>query len=176
MLSGVSIVQRQIVRKLRSVPHQKQPCGVDLTLSRVYRWTTPATIDFDNTNRRAAKTSELPFEGDAIKLEQGAYLVDFNETVHMPRDCMGSLFGRSTLWRSGVTVEAGVVDAGYEGPLGAVIDVKNPAGVLLHKGAKLAQMVAHPLQEEVQGYDGIYQASANSIGLDGNGTVDGTDK
>jgi dUTP pyrophosphatase len=167
MLSGASIVRRQIVRNLRSAAHQQQPCGVDLTLIRVHAWTSPATIDFDNTRRRAANTAELPFEDGAVRLEQGAYRVDFNETVQMPRDCMGSLFGRSTLWRSGVTVQAGVVDAGYEGALGAVVEVKNPAGVCLLRDAKLAQMVVHPLEHAVEGYRGIYQSAATSAGLDG---------
>ena len=174
MLSGASIVRRQIVRNLRSVTQQEQPCGVDLTLLRVHAWTSPATIDFNNTRRQAAKTTEVLFEDDTVKLEQGAYRVDFNEDVQMPRDCMGSLFGRSTLWRSGVTVQAGIVDAGYEGALGAVLEVKNSAGVYLLRGAKLAQMVVYPLQEAVEGYCGIYQSSADSAGLHGKGIVDET--
>ncbi|KAK3896822.1 dUTPase-like protein [Staphylotrichum tortipilum] len=174
MLSGASIVRRQLVRNLRSVTEQQQPCGVDLTLLRVHAWTSPATIDFDNTRRQAANTTEIFFEDNKVKLGQGAYRVDFNETVQMPRDCMGSLFTRSTLWRSGVIVHAGVVDAGYEGALGAVIEVKNSAGVYLLRGAKLAQMVVHPLEEAVEGYRGIYQSSADSAGLDGKGIADET--
>jgi dUTP pyrophosphatase len=171
MLSGASIVTRRIVQNLRSVTQQQQPCGVDLTLLRVHKWTSPATIDFDNTRRQAAETSEVHFKDGATKLKPGAYLIDFNETVRMPRDCMGSLFGRSTLWRSGVTIQAGVVDAGYEGALGAVMEVKNSAGVYVFRGAKLAQMVVYPMEEAVEGYSGIYQLSRNSAGLDGTGVI-----
>ena len=169
MLSGASIVTRQIVRNLRSATQQQQPCGVDLTFLRAYRWTSPGTVDFNNTQRRAANTDEVRFKYDSVKLKPGAYLIDFNETVHMPRDCMGSIFGRSTLWRSGVTIQAGVVDAGYEGALGALMEVKNTAGLHLVRGARLAQMVVYPMQEAVEGYNGIYQLSGNTTGLDGTG-------
>ncbi|KAL2024567.1 hypothetical protein VTK56DRAFT_7610 [Thermocarpiscus australiensis] len=173
MLSGASIVRRAVVRNLRSAAQQQQPCGVDLTLLRVYIFTSSATVDYDNTGRRAASTSKLPFHGDEINLKQGVYRVDFSETVMMPLGCVGMLETRSTLWRAGVSIEAGVIDAGYQGALGAQLRVDNPHGVRLGKGAKLAQMVVHTLQEEVEGYRGIYQNSENSAGLDGKEKTDG---
>ncbi|KEQ97900.1 hypothetical protein AUEXF2481DRAFT_554110 [Aureobasidium subglaciale EXF-2481] len=169
ILGGLDAVGRQIVSNLRNALHQQQPCGVDLTLRCVSRWSSPATIDFDNTHRRGAKTSVLPFcsTSNTITLQPGAYLVDFNETVNIPKDCMGSVFPRSSLWRSGVSVQAGVVDAGYEGALGALLDVKNPHGILLHKDAKLAQIVLEQMEREVEGYSGVYQSSTSSAGVDG---------
>lgn len=169
LLSGASIVNQGIVRNLKSALQQLQPCGVDLSLRRVLTWTSPAIIDFDNSNRQAANTSELRFdkETETIKLRQGAYLVEFNETVSVPLDYMGQVFVRSSLWRSGATLTAGVVDAGYEGALGALLDVKNPAGILLYKDAKLGQIVMHQLEEKVAGYRGVYQYSGSSLGRDG---------
>lgn len=82
---------------------------------------------------------------------------------------MGSILPRSSLWRSGVGVTAGVVDAGYEGALGALIEVKNPHGVVLYRDAKLAQIVFEELGETVEGYNGIYQSSTSSVGRDGTG-------
>lgn len=134
------------MRNLRQVTQQQQPCGVDLTLLQVSRWTSAATIDFDNTKRKAAKTSNLPFDYDnTITLPSGAYLIDFNETVQVPRNCMGSIFTRSSLWRSGVGIAAGVVDAGYEGAMGALMEVNSPHEVVLHQEAKLAQVVFEEL-------------------------------
>jgi dUTP pyrophosphatase len=135
-------------------------------------FTSPAKIDYRNTERRAASTTEFPFQDDGIHLKKGVYLVDFEESVDMPRDCAGELKTRSTLWRSGVTIEAGVIDAGYKGALGAQLNVRNPFGVRLRKGAKLAQMVVLAMEEEVDGYQGIYQNSTNSAGLDGAGKID----
>ena len=171
MLSGASILKRGIVRNLRSVVDQLQPCGVDLSLGRVLAWTSPATIDFDNSRRQAASTSDFPFDNatDAVKLAQGAYLVEFNETVDIPLDCMGQVFVRSSLWRSGAVLTAGVVDAGYKGVLGALLDVKNPAGIVLCRNAKLGQITLHNLNEKVAGYHGVYQFAASSVGRDGPG-------
>ncbi|OQD89854.1 hypothetical protein PENANT_c002G00913 [Penicillium antarcticum] len=126
----------------------------------------------DVVNRQlAAETSSLSFDSTshAISLHPGAYLVDFNETVQVPRDCMGSIFPRSLLWRSGVGITAGIVDAGYEGALGALIEVKNPHGVVLYQNAKLAQIVFEELSEAVEGYNGIYQSSTSSVGRNGTG-------
>ncbi|KAK0716826.1 dUTPase-like protein [Lasiosphaeria miniovina] len=178
MLSGAAIIKNGIVRNLRSASEQLQPCGIDLSLRRVLAWTSPATIDFDNSTRRAACTSTLPFSepstnstaADVVQLAQGAYLVEFNETVDIPLDCMGQIFVRSSLWRSGATITAGVVDAGYQGALGALLDVRNPAGIVLCRNAKLGQITLHRMEEKVAGYSGIYQFSADSVGRDGQST------
>ncbi|PYI02636.1 putative dUTPase [Aspergillus sclerotiicarbonarius CBS 121057] len=170
ILSGREVLARQLVRNLRHTT-QQQPCGIDLTLRQISAWTSAATLDFDNTKRQASKTSILPFTttNHAITLHPGAYLVDFNETVQVPLNCMGSMFPRSSLWRSGVGITAGVVDAGYEGALGALLEVKNPHGVVLYPDAKLAQIVFEELGETVEGYSGIYQGSRSSVGRDGAG-------
>lgn len=169
ILSGLELITRHLVRNVRHVAQQQQPCGVDLTLRRVSAWTSAATIDFDNTKRHAARTSAMPFDNTrhTITLQPGAYLIDFNETVHVPRNCMATVFPRSSLWRSGVGISAGVVDAGYEGAMGALMEVKNPNGVVLHRDAKLAQIVFEKMGEMVEGYSGIYQSSTSSVGRDG---------
>lgn len=169
ILSGLEIITRNLVRNVPNVAHQQQPCGIDLTLRLVSQWTSAAVLDADNTNRRAAQTTTLSFDAsnDTITLPQGAYLVDFNETVKVPLDCMASLFPRSSLWRSGVGIESGLVDSGYEGAMGALMHVKNPHGVVLYRGAKLAQIVFHEMKGEVEGYRGLYQASTSSAGQDG---------
>lgn len=169
ILSGLEIVTRQLVRNLRHVAQQQQPCGIDLTLRQVSEWTSAATIDFDNTKRQAAKTSSLPFDNasHAITLPQGAYLIDFNETVTIPRNCMARVFPRSSIWRAGVRISADVVDAGYEGAMGALMEVWNPSGIVLYKSAKLAQIVFEEMGETVEGYSGVYQSATSSVGRDG---------
>ena len=82
---------------------------------------------------------------------------------------MARVFPRSSLWRSGVGISAGVVDAGYEGAMGALMDVKNPSGIVLYESAKLAQIVFEEMGETVEGYSGVYQSSTSSVGRDGGG-------
>jgi dUTP pyrophosphatase len=168
ILSGNQILARNLVQHLRNPTLQLQPCGIDLTLRQISLWTSPATISLSNANRKAAKLSLLQLD-DKITLQPGSYLIDFNETIKVPRNCMASVFPRSSLWRSGVGISAGVVDAGYEGAMGAMMDVRNPFGVVLYKDARLAQVVFEELGVVVEGYKGVYQGSSSSVGRDGEG-------
>lgn len=75
----------------------------------------------------------------------------------MPLDVMGQVFTRSSVWRSLAWVEAGVMDSGYEGAIGAALVVANDEGIWLSKKARVAQMVFHKLTEPTNGYAGQYQ-------------------
>ncbi|KAJ6599662.1 deoxyuridine 5'-triphosphate nucleotidohydrolase [Mycena sp. CBHHK59/15] len=166
ILPGRAVFTRQIVQGLLSAKSQVQPCGIDLSLKRVLAWTSVGVVDFDNKHRKTATTTELPFEKglDASELRMhlvpGAYLVEFNETIDVPLDVMGSLFVRSSLFRSGALVSAGVMDSGYKGTIGGMLQVVNPHGLTLFKDAKLAQFVFHQMKEKVEGYSGVYQNKA----------------
>lgn len=99
IIPGHSLLARNIVIGLKSTAQQVQPCGIDLTLRRVLRWTTPGVIDFDNSHRMTANTAELVFTETStgsspsspaarqngttrrVHLDPGAYLVEFNEKV-----------------------------------------------------------------------------------------------
>jgi len=94
-----------------------------------------------------------------LYLPKGAYRIEFNETVKMPLDVMGQVFTRSSVWRSLAWVEAGVMDAGYEGAVGAALVVANEDGIWVSRKARLAQMVFTRMQEATRGYDGVYQGS-----------------
>jgi dUTP pyrophosphatase len=163
ILPGRSLITRSIIRNVQA-PLQTQPCGVDLTLKRVLKWTSPGVIDLDNKLRQTASTEELTFPrsaSPALDLVQGSYLVEFNETVSVPLDSMGQIFVRSSLFRSGVLIHAGVMDSGYEGAVGALLQVVNPAGLRVYPAARLAQLVFHLMSEEVEGYNGTYQGTTS---------------
>lgn len=176
ILPGQALVSRNIITGLVSSALQSQPCGVDLTLKRILTWQTHGSIDFDNTRRQTAATKEIfPNESKAenqpleemnsIRLPLGSYLVEFNETVRVPLDLMGQIFVRSSLFRSGALLNAGLMDSGYEGAVGALLQVLNPLGLELYKNAKLAQIVFHQMTEPVEGYNGTYQGSASLSGV-----------
>ncbi|KAJ5265492.1 hypothetical protein N7497_010488 [Penicillium chrysogenum] len=159
---GHYLITRSIIRNVKYPTLQAQPCGVDLTLKRILKWTSPGIIDLDNKLRQPASTEEIHFPASKentpyLDLAQGSYLVEFNETVSVPLDVMGEVFVRSSLFRSGVTIHAGVMDSGYEGAVGALMQVVNPTGLRLYPAARLAQFVFHQMSEEVKGYNGVYQ-------------------
>jgi len=175
---------RSVVTKLLSIDKQIQPCGIDLTLKRIMSWSSPGAIDFDNSHRKTAETVEMPFQrllgpsgttsGESklgedktpeteitdthyIDVSSGSYLIEFNELIDMPLDLMGQIMVRSSLFRSGALMHAGVMDSGYNGAIGAMLQVVNPHGLRLYKDAKLAQIVFHQMSEPVKGYSGVYQ-------------------
>ncbi|KAI0907473.1 dUTPase-like protein [Ustulina deusta] len=169
MFSGSSVVKHGIVRKIRAIIPQTRPCGVDLSLQRVLKWTSPATIDFDYSSRQPAATSELSFDGEpeTISLAPGAYLVEFHETCFIPLNCSGQIFAGAALWRAGAVLTAGVVEPGYQGVLGALLDVKNPAGIVVHKNARLGQIVFQRIAEKRPWDGGTSQHPPDIPGSDG---------
>lgn len=92
-------------------------------------------------------------------LKSGAYLVKFNETVDTPLSLVGQIFVRSSLFRSGALLSAGLMDSGYKGAVSAMLQVMNPHGLLLFRDARLAQMAFHQMSEPVDGYSEVYQGS-----------------
>lgn len=167
ILPGPKLVFQKIIQNVRSTKLQVQPCGVDLTLKRILIWKSAGEVDFDNSRRNNAETDALPFQPDQspektpgssfIDLAQGSYLIEFNETVNVPLDVMGQIFVRSSLFRSGALVNAGVMDSGYIGAVGCMLQVVNPRGLRVWRDARLAQMVFHQMSEPTEGYSGTYQ-------------------
>jgi len=168
ILPGRTVLLQNIVRNIRSPSIQAQPCGIDLTLKRILSFTSPGSIDFTNTHRKIAETSVIPFNAsstpsdsnsDSVDLPLGPYLLEFNETVEVPLELMGQIFVRSSLWRSGALVQAGVLDSGYHGAVGALLQVLNPLGLMLYRDARVAQVVFLQMNGVTEGYAGVYQGS-----------------
>jgi dUTP pyrophosphatase len=182
ILPGRSLASK-IVKDIRSPTLQIQPCGLDLTLKSVSRWSSHGVIDFDNSRRVKCPAQKLSFstphhrdigqpvsspgdearqsKDDSVFLVTGSYLVEFNETVDVPLDLMGQLYVRSSLFRAGALVSAGLMDSGYCGAVGGLLQVVNPHGLRLYRNARLAQVVFHQMAEPVEGYQGQYQGSKN---------------
>lgn len=138
---------------------QLQPNGFDLTLEQVARFVGAGRMDFSNAERRLAETVPLQFEGEWLFLEPGAYKVQFHELLHLPRDIIALGAPRTSLLRSGVTVETGFWDAGFEGISEALLVVFNTAGFYLKREARLMQLVFLKLSEPASsGYRGVYAA------------------
>lgn len=75
----------------------------------------------------------------------------------MPLDVMGQVFTRSSAWRALAYIEAGVMDGGYSGAVGAALVVATDSGIWVSKRARLAQIVFHKMSEPTTGYAGQYQ-------------------
>jgi len=135
---------------------QVQPAGVDLTVRKVYAFTSPAYIGFKN--RKLAEVTEIEPANGAWRLGPGAYKVMFNEVVKVPNDVVGLCFPRSSLLRSGVIFTCTVWDPGYVGRGEGLLTVLNPQGLELEVGARVAQLVFIKLMEKPSRvYEGVYK-------------------
>jgi len=138
---------------------QTQMCGMELSLQKIERFAAAGAVAFDNKERMLPKTEQVDFdESGWADLEPGAYLVTFNEIVTIPRDMAAMARPRSTLLRSGASLETALWDPGYRGRSQSLLVVHNPHGLRLKKNARLMQLVFLSLGKDAESvYTGKYQ-------------------
>ncbi len=138
---------------------QTQMCGIEMTLQRIERFLSAGELAYDNSERKLPETEALQFdESDWIKLEPGSYLVTFNEIVNVPKDAAALARPRSSILRSGATIETALWDPGYRGRSQSLLVVYNPHGLKLKKNARLLQLIFMRLNGEAEKvYAGRYQ-------------------
>jgi dUTP pyrophosphatase len=150
--------QPPLVEGYVNLSEQVQPNGIDLTLRDVALLQSPGRITVSNAQRLIPDLAPLVFDGmDFIDLMPSAYVITYNEVVHLPKDIMALGRPRSSLIRCGVTIEMGVWDAGYSGRSQSLMVVYNPGGVRLQRNARVVQLVFLQLTQETEGYRGVYQ-------------------
>jgi dUTP pyrophosphatase len=147
-----------LVQDYIKLDDQVQPNGFDLTLREVAVLQSGGRIAIANDQRQVSKLKLLEFNKDQyLDLPPGSYLITFNEIVNLPKNVMALGAPRSSLLRCGVTVHMAVWDAGYSGRSQSLMVVFNPAGFLIQRNARVAQLVFMELADETEGYKGVYQ-------------------
>jgi len=137
---------------------QLQPNGIDLTLGEVALLQTPGRLAASDSQRLISALAPLVFDAlGFIDLVPGAYLITYNEIVHLPDNVMALARPRSSLLRCGVTVDTAVWDAGYSGRSQSLLVVYNPQGFRLQRNSRIVQLVFFQLTQATEGYQGIYQ-------------------
>ena len=150
--------QPPLVEGCVDLDEQLQPNGIDLTLREVALLQSPGSITVKNEQRRVSDLAPLVFDGlGSIDLLPGAYIITYNEVVHLPRDIMALARPRSSLLRCGVNIGTAVWDAGYSGRSQSLMVVYNPQGIRLQKNARIIQLIFFQLSQETEGYRGVYQ-------------------
>lgn len=132
-----------------------QPAGVDLSVDKIFTFTGPGKLDYDNSERMLSEVKEVPFD-EEVFLPPGVYKIRYREMVRIPKDAVGLCFPRSSLLRCGATVSCGVWDPGYEGKGESLLMVQNPSGLILKRGARVVQLILIKMEGEGQ-YKGAYQ-------------------
>lgn len=141
-----------------NLEEQVQPNGIDFTLREVALLQSPGKIAVANSQRLVSDLAPLVFDGlGFIDLMPGAYVVTYNEIVHLPKNIMALATPRSSLLRCGVTINTAIWDAGYSGRSQSLMVIYNPQGFRLQRNARIVQLVFLKLTQETEGYQGAYQ-------------------
>ena len=154
------LVQQQppLVEGGINLEEQVQPNGIDLTLREVALLQSSGKIAVEDSQRLVSDLAPLVFDGQGfIDLIPGAYIITYNEIVHLPNNVMALARPRSSLLRCGVTVSTAVWDAGYSGRSQSLLVVYNPQGFRLQRNARVVQLVFLQLTQDTEGYQGVYQ-------------------
>ncbi|MFH1003637.1 MAG: deoxyuridine 5'-triphosphate nucleotidohydrolase [Chloroflexota bacterium] len=147
-----------LVEDYLDLEQQVQPNGLDVTLRQVAMVQSAGRIAVANSQRQVADLAPLTFDGlGYLDLIPGAYVITYNEVVHLPRDVMALGAPRSSLLRCGVTVHNAVWDAGYSGRSQSLLVVYNPCGFRVQQNARVVQLVFFRLTQATEGYQGTYQ-------------------
>lgn len=143
---------------------QLQPNGIELTLKGVEALVGPGSLAFDNRERTLAKTRRKAFGEDGwVDLAAGAYRVSFNEVVHIPEDVFAIARPRSSLQRSGVSVQTALWDSGFQGSSESLLVVHNRHGFRVRYGARLIQLIFFRMLRDVeQPYSGSYRSATQA--------------
>lgn len=158
MILPKEIIEKRGLVRDTIAASQFQPAGVDVSLKEAYTYKNAGKIDFDNKERKISDVEPVPFVNEEIMLAPGAYKVIFNEYVHIPQDAAAFCYPRSSLLRSGITLECAVWDPGYEGRSEALLIVSNPHGAIFKRNAKIGQLVFVKLSEKTaHTYEGVYK-------------------
>ena len=148
--------KQPLIEGWQNLEEQVQPNGFDITLRDVAMMETGGEIGIKT--RRIPPQTPLAFDAFGyIDLVPGAYIVTYNEIVHLPKDIMALGAPRSSLLRCGVTLGMAVWDAGYNGRSQSLLVVYHPHGFRVQQNARIAQLVFHKLASQTEGYNGIYQ-------------------
>ena len=150
--------QPPLIEGYINLEEQVQPNGIDLTLREVALLQSSGKIAVSNSQRLVSDLAPLVFDGlGFIDLISGAYIITYNEIVHLPKNVMALARPRSSLLRCGVTVNTAVWDAGYSGRSQSLMVVYNPQGFRLQRNARMVQLVFLRLTKKTEGYRGAYQ-------------------
>ncbi len=147
-----------LVEDYINLEEQLQPNGFDLTLRGVAMIQSSGRIGQSNAQRMVSSLAPLMFDSqDFMELIAGAYVITYNEVVHLPKNVMALGAPRSSLLRCGVTVHMAVWDAGYSGRSQSLMIVYNPQSFRVQKNSRIAQLVFFELADDTEGYRGTYQ-------------------
>ena len=157
-ISELILSDSPLITSFIDLEEQLQPNGIDLTLMEVRELTSSGYIGKDSQQRLLSDNKIIAFDEHGwVRLYQGSYLITFNEICNLPLDLMALGKPRSSLLRSGVTINTAIWDAGYKGRSQSLLTIFNPNGFEIQQNARLLQLIFVRLEKLASmGYQGRF--------------------
>lgn len=164
-LTGKEIVQEGIITNY-DTENAVQQQGIDVRLMRVNRFAGNGYIPaFGKTALPTYKEIEPEAHTDTYGVEhylwhlpQGYYEVIMIEGCDTPANRVFDLKSRSSVVRCGAQIVCGQFDGGFKTDhMGCFLRVDNPEGIIIERGARIAQVRVHQSSEVENLYNGQFQ-------------------
>ncbi len=88
---------------------------------------------------------DLAIPVDTALAPQAYATIDLEFAMQIPPGWYGQIFGRSSVFRRGLTVHPGVIDADYRGRIQLLVSNQLPTAHTLQRGDRLAQLLILPV-------------------------------
>ena len=157
------IINRNLVTNIKNLDVQASVNGIDLTVKEVLVFGNIGYLDFSGERKKLPPLVPFPTTTDESGVEywhlpKGAYLIRYNEVIHVPPDGVGIVLPRSSLSRMGGHLTSALWDSGYEGQGVGMLMVQNPFGLNLERDARIGQIIFLRTEKKVKKtYQGAYQ-------------------
>lgn len=137
-------------------------CLVDLRLDSAHIVT--GTIELFNDRRNTGSITPVGFHFDDdnkrevfVVQPNTIYLVSTIETVNMPSDLAMYISRRSTIFRSGLSLDATFTNPGYKGKLTFLLINNNKIPVTIERGFRIVQVGFFEIKGSCELYNGNWQ-------------------
>jgi dUTP pyrophosphatase len=88
---------------------------------------------------------DLAIPTDCVLTPHVHHQIDLSIALHIPPGWYGQILGRSSVFRRGISVHPGVIDADYRGAVQLLVYNHLPVEQQLHRGDRLAQLLFLPV-------------------------------
>jgi deoxycytidine triphosphate deaminase len=161
ILSGGKILD--LVKEKKLIENFSPECiggaGYDLRVGKVYKLKILGEREgfIGVSTQINSEVEEIPFE--KYSLQPNEYvLVESIEKVNIPKNLVGRILPRSSVFRLGCALLTAVVDPGFQGTLTMGLKNLSPGKKFtFQKGARIAQIIFEEILGKAKSYEGRYQ-------------------
>ena len=149
------IKEQNLIENCDDIDEHITPNGFDLSIESIECFAGAGKLL--HRDKSLPQSFEHECNDGVYLLQPGIYLVNTIEKINMPNNLVGFAFPRSSLLRMGCLTQTGVWDAGFSGTSQFIVNVVNPFGVYIEKGARITQLCFEWINTVEKSYNGAYQ-------------------